>query len=118
VGGAVAVDVLAPGSDQVVLEAGTLLDESAVKKLEAYSIDQVLVRSPITCENEYGVCAQCYGRDLARGHRVNRGEAVGVIAAQSIGEPGTQLTMRTFPIGAPASRPAPANTLQPKRHAP
>src|SRR4029079_18342435 len=71
-GRAVAVDVLAPGSDQVVLEAGTLLDESAVKKLEAYSIDQVLVRSPITCENEYGVCAQCYGRDLARGHRVNR----------------------------------------------
>src|SRR5205809_628312 len=79
-GRAVAVDVLAPGSDQVVLEAGTLLDESAVKKLEAYSIDQVLVRSPITCENVYGVCAQCYGRDLARGHRVNRGEAVGELA--------------------------------------
>jgi DNA-directed RNA polymerase subunit beta' len=70
------------------------------------SIDQVLVRSPITCETRYGVCAQCYGRDLARGHRVNRGEAVGVIAAQSIGEPGTQLTMRTFHIGGAASRSA------------
>ena len=113
-GRAVAVDVLAPGSDQVVLEAGTLLDESAVKKLEAYSIDQVLVRSPITCENEYGVCAQCYGRDLARGHRVNRGEAVGVIAAQSIGEPGTQLTMRTFHIGGAASRSAAVNSVEVK----
>jgi len=113
-GRAVAVDVLAPGSEQVVLEAGTLLDESAVKKLEAYSIDQVLVRSPITCENEYGVCAQCYGRDLARGHRVNRGEAVGVIAAQSIGEPGTQLTMRTFHIGGAASRSAAVNSVEVK----
>jgi DNA-directed RNA polymerase subunit beta' len=113
-GRAVAVDVLAPGSDEVVLEAGTLLDESAVKKLEAYSIDQVLVRSPITCENEYGVCAQCYGRDLARGHRVNRGEAVGVIAAQSIGEPGTQLTMRTFHIGGAASRSAAVNSVEVK----
>jgi len=102
-GRAVAVDVTAPGSDKVVLEAGTLLDESAVKQLEAFSIDQVLVRSPIRCETKYGVCAQCYGRDLARGHRVNRGEAVGVIAAQSIGEPGTQLTMRTFHIGGVAT---------------
>ncbi len=85
-GRAAAVAVLAPGSDKVVLEAGTLLDEGAVKQLEAFSIDQVLVRSPITCETKYGVCAQCYGRDLARGHRVNRGEAVGVIAAQSIGD--------------------------------
>jgi DNA-directed RNA polymerase subunit beta' len=113
-GRAAAVDVLAPGSDKVVLEAGTLLDESAVKMLEQYSIDQVLVRSPITCETKYGVCAQCYGRDLARGHRVNRGEAVGVIAAQSIGEPGTQLTMRTFHIGGAASRSAAVNSVEVK----
>jgi len=113
-GRAAAVDVLAPGSDKVVLEAGTLLDELAVKQLEAYSIDQVLVRSPITCATKYGVCAQCYGRDLARGHRVNRGEAVGVIAAQSIGEPGTQLTMRTFHIGGAASRSAAVNSVEVK----
>jgi DNA-directed RNA polymerase subunit beta' len=113
-GRAAAVDVLAPGSEKVVLEAGTLLDESAVKTLEQYSIDQVLVRSPITCETKYGVCAQCYGRDLARGHRVNRGEAVGVIAAQSIGEPGTQLTMRTFHIGGAASRSAAVNSVEVK----
>ena len=113
-GRAAAVDVLAPGSDKVVLEAGTLLDESAVKQLEAYSIDQVLVRSPITCATKYGVCAQCYGRDLARGHRVNQGEAVGVIAAQSIGEPGTQLTMRTFHIGGAASRSAAVNSVEVK----
>jgi DNA-directed RNA polymerase subunit beta' len=113
-GRAVAVDVTAPGSDKVVLEAGTLLDESAVKQLEAFSIDQVLVRSPIRCETKYGVCAQCYGRDLARGHRVNRGEAVGVIAAQSIGEPGTQLTMRTFHIGGAASRSAAVNSVEVK----
>jgi DNA-directed RNA polymerase subunit beta' len=113
-GRAAAVDVLAPGSDKVVLEAGTLLDEGAVKTLEQYSIDQVLVRSPITCETKYGVCAQCYGRDLARGHRVNRGEAVGVIAAQSICEPGTQLTMRTFHIGGAASRSAAVNSVEVK----
>jgi DNA-directed RNA polymerase subunit beta' len=113
-GRAAAADVLAPGSEKVVLKAGTLLDESAVKMLEQYSIDQVLVRSPITCETKYGVCAQCYGRDLARGHRVNRGEAVGVIAAQSIGEPGTQLTMRTFHIGGAASRSAAVNSVEVK----
>ena len=79
-----------------------------------YSIDQVLVRSPITCATKYGVCAQCYGRDLARGHRVNQGEAVGVIAAQSIGEPGTQLTMRTFHIGGAASRSAAVNSVEVK----
>ncbi|MBN1238802.1 MAG: DNA-directed RNA polymerase subunit beta', partial [Gammaproteobacteria bacterium] len=109
-----AADVLAPGSDDVVVAAGTLLDEQAVTKLETYSIDQVLVRSPITCETQYGVCAQCYGRDLARGHRVNRGEAVGVIAAQSIGEPGTQLTMRTFHIGGAASRSAAVDSVEVK----
>jgi DNA-directed RNA polymerase subunit beta' len=98
----------------VIIAAGTLLDEKAVAKLEAYSIDQVLVRSPITCETQYGVCAQCYGRDLARGHRVNIGEAVGVIAAQSIGEPGTQLTMRTFHIGGAASRSAAVDSVEVK----
>jgi DNA-directed RNA polymerase subunit beta' len=109
-----AVAVVAPGSQTVVLDAGTLLDEQAVKKLETYSIDQVLVRSPIACELAYGVCAQCYGRDLARGHRVNIGEAVGVMAAQSIGEPGTQLTMRTFHIGGAASRSAAVNSVEVK----
>jgi DNA-directed RNA polymerase subunit beta' len=113
-GRVIAVDVVAPGSDMVLLEAGTLLDEHAVAMLESASIDQVLVRSPITCETQYGVCAQCYGRDLARGHRVNRGEAVGVIAAQSIGEPGTQLTMRTFHIGGAASRSAAADSVEVK----
>jgi DNA-directed RNA polymerase subunit beta' len=111
-GRVVAADVLAPGADTVVIKAGILLDENAVRLLETYSIDQVLVRSPITCEAPYGVCAQCYGRDLARGHRVNRGEAVGVIAAQSIGEPGTQLTMRTFHIGGAASRSAAVDSVE------
>jgi DNA-directed RNA polymerase subunit beta' len=111
-GRVVAADVQAPGADTVVVKAGILLDENAVKLLETYSIDQVLVRSPITCEASYGVCAQCYGRDLARGHRVNRGEAVGVIAAQSIGEPGTQLTMRTFHIGGAASRSAAVDSVE------
>jgi DNA-directed RNA polymerase subunit beta' len=109
-----AADVLAPGSDHVVVESGTLLDEKAVAKLETYSIDQVLARSPITCNTQYGVCAQCYGRDLARGHKVNAGEAVGVIAAQSIGEPGTQLTMRTFHIGGAASRSAAVDSVEVK----
>jgi DNA-directed RNA polymerase subunit beta' len=113
-GRVVAADVLSPGSDTVVLRAGTLLDEQAVKTLETYSIDQVLVRSPITCQKKYGVCAQCYGRDLARGDRVNLGEAVGVIAAQSIGEPGTQLTMRTFHIGGAASRSAAVDSVEVK----
>jgi DNA-directed RNA polymerase subunit beta' len=111
-GRVVAADVQAPGVDTVVVKAGVLLDENAVKLLETYSIDQVLVRSPITCQAPYGVCAQCYGRDLARGHRVNRGEAVGVIAAQSIGEPGTQLTMRTFHIGGAASRSAAVDSVE------
>jgi DNA-directed RNA polymerase subunit beta' len=113
-GRVVAVDVTAPASGSVVVEAGRLLDEKAVAELEAASIDQILVRSPITCETRYGVCAQCYGRDLGRGHRVNKGEAVGVIAAQSIGEPGTQLTMRTFHIGGAASRSAAVNSVEVK----
>ena len=113
-GRVVAADVTPPGSDEVVVAAGELLDEQAVRQLEKYSIDQVLVRSPITCDTRYGVCSQCYGRDLARGDRVNHGESVGVIAAQSIGEPGTQLTMRTFHIGGAASRSAAADSIEVK----
>ncbi len=105
-------DILKPGSDEVLVPAGTLLDEDKVELLEKNSVDQVYTRSAITCETRYGVCAQCYGRDLARGHRVNIGESVGVIAAQSIGEPGTQLTMRTFHIGGAASRAAAANNIE------
>ncbi len=107
-----AVDVVKPGSDDIVCPAGTLLDEGWVSSLESAGIDQIRVRSPITCEARVGVCANCYGRDLARGHLVNMGEAVGVIAAQSIGEPGTQLTMRTFHIGGAASRAAAVNSIQ------
>ncbi|MGB9430485.1 MAG: DNA-directed RNA polymerase subunit beta' [Gammaproteobacteria bacterium] len=101
-----------PGSKKILIEAGTLLDERLVEKLEELGIDQVKVRSAITCATRYGVCAQCYGRDLARGIRVNIGEAVGVIAAQSIGEPGTQLTMRTFHIGGAASRAAAISSVE------
>ncbi|MEJ2515884.1 MAG: DNA-directed RNA polymerase subunit beta' [Gammaproteobacteria bacterium] len=107
-----AQDVFKPGSEEVIAPAGTLLDERWVKELERMSVDQVWVRSPITCETRYGVCAQCYGRDLARGHKVNIGESVGVIAAQSIGEPGTQLTMRTFHIGGAASRAAARSSVE------
>ncbi|MEW7980184.1 MAG: DNA-directed RNA polymerase subunit beta' [gamma proteobacterium symbiont of Phacoides pectinatus] len=107
-------DLLRPGSDEIVCESGTLLDETWVDRLEHYGIDQVIVRSPITCDARVGVCAKCYGRDLARGHQVNFGEAVGVIAAQSIGEPGTQLTMRTFHIGGAASRAAAVNSIDVK----
>jgi DNA-directed RNA polymerase subunit beta' len=99
-------------ADKVAFDAGTLLDEASVARLEDLSIDNVLVRSPITCEVRYGVCSQCYGRDLARGHRINIGEAVGVIAAQSIGEPGTQLTMRTFHNGGAASRSAAVSNIE------
>ncbi|HEY5603575.1 MAG TPA: DNA-directed RNA polymerase subunit beta' [Gammaproteobacteria bacterium] len=109
-----AQDVLLPGSDEVLAAKGTLLDEKLVSLLEEKGVDQVIARSPITCETRYGVCSACYGRDLARGHQVNIGEAVGVIAAQSIGEPGTQLTMRTFHIGGAASRAAAANNIQVK----
>jgi DNA-directed RNA polymerase subunit beta' len=111
-GRVVARDVCRPNSDDVICGAGTLLDESWVEKLEDAGVDQVLVRSSITCEARAGVCAACYGRDLARGHRANIGEAVGVIAAQSIGEPGTQLTMRTFHIGGAASRAAAQNSIE------
>ncbi len=104
--------VFKPGSDDVLVEAGTLLDEKLVRTLEQAGVDQIMVRSPITCATRYGVCSMCYGRDLARGHRINIGEAVGVIAAQSIGEPGTQLTMRTFHIGGAASRAAAVNSVE------
>ena len=95
----------------VAIKAGTFLDESWVEKFEEVGIDEVKVRTPITCETRYGVCSKCYGRDLARGHLINIGESVGVIAAQSIGEPGTQLTMRTFHIGGAASRAASASDI-------
>ncbi|MBB72100.1 MAG: DNA-directed RNA polymerase subunit beta' [Legionellales bacterium] len=113
-GRVVVEDVVAPATGEVIAPIGTLLDEALVDKLEAMSVDQVKVRSPITCEARFGICATCYGRDLARGHLVNSGEAVGVIAAQSIGEPGTQLTMRTFHIGGAASRATAANNVQVK----
>ncbi|MCW8109220.1 DNA-directed RNA polymerase subunit beta' [Alteromonas ponticola] len=113
-GRTVAEDVLKPGSDEVLVERNVMLDEALVDMLEANSIDQVMVRSVITCDNDFGVCANCYGRDLARGHMVGQGEAVGVIAAQSIGEPGTQLTMRTFHIGGAASRASAENSVQVK----
>ncbi|MEL6870713.1 MAG: DNA-directed RNA polymerase subunit beta' [Pseudomonadota bacterium] len=111
-GRTLAEPVLMPGSDKVAVDAGTLLTEKGVQLLDDLQIDQVKVRSAITCETRYGVCAQCYGRDLARGQRIAIGEAVGVIAAQSIGEPGTQLTMRTFHIGGAASRSASVNSIE------
>jgi DNA-directed RNA polymerase subunit beta' len=113
-GRVVSEDVVVASSGEVLIKAGVLIDEKLVKLLEKMGIDQVMVRSPITCETRYGVCAQCYGRDLGRGHRINIGEAVGVIAAQSIGEPGTQLTMRTFHVGGAASRAAAANGVEVK----
>jgi DNA-directed RNA polymerase subunit beta' len=105
-------DVNKPGTDTLLLPRGTLIDEDLVRLLEKESVDQVSVRSPITCGTRYGVCANCYGRDLARGRLINIGEAVGVIAAQSIGEPGTQLTMRTFHIGGAASRAAAQSSVE------
>ena len=111
-GRVVATDVFIPNQSEPVVKAGTLLDEEWVDRLEKLGIDQVLVRSPISCTTRFGLCAYCYGRDLARGHLVNTGEAVGIIAAQSIGEPGTQLTMRTFHIGGAASRATAANNIQ------
>jgi len=113
-GRTVAEDVLRPGTDEVICPRNTLLDEQLVETLEEIGVDQMYVRSTITCETRHGVCASCYGRDLARGHIVNIGEAVGVIAAQSIGEPGTQLTMRTFHIGGAASRAAAVDHIQVK----
>jgi DNA-directed RNA polymerase subunit beta' len=107
-----AADILHPGTEDVLIATGTLLDEALVRLLEQQGVDQISVRSPITCKTRYGVCSNCYGRDLARGRLINIGEAVGVIAAQSIGEPGTQLTMRTFHIGGAASRAAAASSVE------
>jgi DNA-directed RNA polymerase subunit beta' len=107
-------DVIDPESGKVLTPANTLLDEDAVEGIEAAGIDEVKVRTPLTCETRYGLCAKCYGRDLGRGSPVNVGEAVGVIAAQSIGEPGTQLTMRTFHIGGAASRTAVVSQIESK----
>jgi DNA-directed RNA polymerase subunit beta' len=113
-GRVVSEDVVIAATGEVLVKSGVLIDEKLVKLLEKMGVDQIMVRSPITCETRYGVCAQCYGRDLGRGHRINIGEAVGVIAAQSIGEPGTQLTMRTFHVGGAASRAAAANGVEVK----
>jgi len=110
-GRVIAEDVMTTDGKELVLEAGVLMDENMVTLLEEKGIDEVVVRSAITCQSRYGVCSACYGRDLGRGHRINVGEAVGVIAAQSIGEPGTQLTMRTFHIGGAASRTAADNSV-------
>lgn len=107
-------DVIHPETGEIIIEAGSLLDEDLVKTLEHIGVDQVQVRSAITCQTRYGICAKCYGRDLACGDLANIGEAVGVIAAQSIGEPGTQLTMRTFHIGGAASRATAENSIQVK----
>ncbi|MFK7877184.1 MAG: DNA-directed RNA polymerase subunit beta', partial [Paracoccaceae bacterium] len=94
-----AEDIVKPGTDEVIVAAGTMIDERMADNVEEAGVQNAKMRSPLTCEAEEGVCAMCYGRDLARGTMVNTGEAVGIIAAQSIGEPGTQLTMRTFHIG-------------------
>jgi DNA-directed RNA polymerase subunit beta' len=110
-GRTVAEDLYLSGYDEPLVRGGTLLDEAWVQKLEEMGVDEIKVRSAINCQTRYGVCSACYGRDLARGHLANKGEAVGVIAAQSIGEPGTQLTMRTFHIGGAASRAAAASSI-------
>jgi len=113
-GRVVARDILDVDGKTVLIPLGTLIDEAWVETLEEIGVDEMWVRSPIACITSYGICATCYGRDLARGHQVNVGEAVGVIAAQSIGEPGTQLTMRTFHIGGAASRATAIDNIQVK----
>ncbi|MEN8217023.1 MAG: DNA-directed RNA polymerase subunit beta' [Pseudomonadota bacterium] len=113
-GRVVAVDVFKANIEVPVVNAGTLLDENWVDRLEQEGVDRVTVRSAITCKARFGICAKCYGRDLGRGHLVNIGEAVGVVAAQSIGEPGTQLTMRTFHVGGAASRAAAVSEIEVK----
>ncbi len=107
-------DILHPEDQSVLVRAGEMLDEDAIDVLEAHGVDEIRVRTALTCETRFGICAKCYGRDLGRGGLINTGEAVGVIAAQSIGEPGTQLTMRTFHIGGAASRAAIASSVEAK----
>ena len=109
-----ALDVIHPDSQEVLYPQGTLFSEDEVEKIEALGIDEVKVRTALTCATRYGICAKCYGRDLGRGNIINQGEAVGVIAAQSIGEPGTQLTMRTFHIGGAVSRAASISQIEGK----
>jgi DNA-directed RNA polymerase subunit beta' len=109
-----AEDVLHPETRAVVAHSGDMLDEDLIDELEVCGVDEVKVRTALTCETRFGICAKCYGRDLGRGGLINHGEAVGVIAAQSIGEPGTQLTMRTFHIGGAASRAAIASSVEAK----
>ncbi|MDD5299139.1 MAG: DNA-directed RNA polymerase subunit beta' [Gallionella sp.] len=113
-GRVVSADVVNPDTAETIYEAGVLLDEAAVERIEVLGIDEVRVRTPLNCETRFGLCAKCYGRDLGRGGMINVGEAVGVIAAQSIGEPGTQLTMRTFHIGGAASRTVVASQVESK----
>jgi len=113
-GRVIAEDVFNAAGDDLLIPRGTMIDESWMDRIEELGIDEVKVRSAITCETRYGICSNCYGRDLGRGHLVNIGEAVGVIAAQSIGEPGTQLTMRTFHIGGAASRATAVDNVQAK----
>ncbi len=113
-GRSVADDVLHPENRSVLAVAGEMLDEDKIDELEIAGVDEVKVRTALTCETRFGICARCYGRDLGRGGLINGGEAVGVIAAQSIGEPGTQLTMRTFHIGGAASRAAIASSVEAK----
>jgi len=113
-GRSAADDVLHPENQAVLAVAGEMLDEDKIEELEAAGVDEVKVRTALTCETRFGICARCYGRDLGRGGLINGGEAVGVIAAQSIGEPGTQLTMRTFHIGGAASRAAIASSVEAK----
>ena len=113
-GRVVTSDVLHPETQDVLFPTGFLLDEDAVELIENLGVDEVRVRTPLSCDTRYGLCAKCYGRDLGRGMLVNSGEAVGVIAAQSIGEPGTQLTMRTFHVGGAASRAAAASHVEAK----
>ncbi|MFB9137668.1 DNA-directed RNA polymerase subunit beta' [Vibrio olivae] len=115
-GRVVAEDILKPGTDDVLIPRNTLIDEKWCQIMEENSVDKIKVRSVVTCDSDFGCCSQCYGRDLARGHLVNQGESVGVIAAQSIGEPGTQLTMRTFHIGGAASTAAAENSVQVKNN--
>ena len=109
-----AADVINPETQETVFEAGTLLAEDHVELIEKLGIDEVKVRTALNCDTRYGLCAKCYGRDLGRGGLINKGEAVGVIAAQSIGEPGTQLTMRTFHIGGAAQRAAVVSSVDAK----
>ncbi len=111
-GRSAALDIVDPVSGDLLVKAGDLVDEEAIERIERSGIDVVQIRSVLTCENRFGVCGKCYGRDLARGTMVNIGEAVGVIAAQSIGEPGTQLTMRTFHIGGAVQRGAEVSSVE------